>query len=95
MTFFDKSQGLPLTFLTQTFNYSKYEAPTMVRQCRNHQGAKARLLMASRVWPAHTDFARLTRRVEQAQSIRRGRSYRTIKRRRGANFNALRLNFLS
>ena len=80
--FADSVNRLPTCFLTKKYIYAKDQASTLIVEDNHQLSEKSSILMATRNWPACTDFRRLTRRVEDVHHIRRGKSYRTLKRRR-------------
>ena len=80
--FADSANGLPVCFLTKKYIYAKDQPPTLIVEDNHQLAEKSTILMGTRNWPACTDFRRLTRRVEDVHHIRRGKSYRTLKRRR-------------
>ena len=82
VSFADTLNGLPSIFLKKEYSYKKADPPCFIKENRANMYAKQRVLMASRVWPACADYGSLTRRIETAHWIRKGKSYKTMKNRR-------------
>lgn len=82
VSFADTQNGLPSMFLKKEYLYRKADPSCYIKENGANMYAKQRALMASRVWPACADYGSLTRRIETAHWIRKGKSYKTMKNRK-------------